>query len=196
MIHNPAVGTLQRIVDIVIRPRREWDRIAAETPSIDELTVRFIVPLSLLAPIATGIGMRYFDVAWDGDQGYRVPPAEIFAASATTLFASIFSVFALAGIFVLLGRMYGSKRDFRVALQVATYGTVPLFLAGASLVLPVMAIVVVVGFVHSLYLYWLGAKQVLGVKRGDQAEFVGIAMLLFSTASTFIGAAASHIGLF
>ena len=196
MIHNPAVRTFERIVDMIVRPRRTWDRIATETTSVDRLTVRFIVPLSLLAPIATGIGMRYFDSAWDGDQGYRVPATEIFAATATTLFASIASVFALAGIFVLMGRVYGSKSDFRVALQVATYGAVPLLLAGITLVIPVMAIVVVVGFVHSLYLYWLGARQVLEVKRSEQAEFIGISMLLFSVASTFAGAAVSHMGLF
>ena len=138
----------------------------------------------------------FFDRAWDDDHGFRVPPTEIFAAAATTLFASIASVFALAGIFVLLGRFYGSTRDYRVALKVATYGAVPILLAGATLVLPVMAIVVVVGFVHSLYLYWLGAKRVLNVARNEQAEFVGIAMLLLSVASTIVGAIASRAGFF
>jgi Yip1 domain len=190
------VETLERIVGIVFRPRREWDRIAAEDTSVDVLVRRYIVPLSLLAPIATGIGMHVFDRAWDPDGGYRVPPGDIFAAAATTLFASIASVFALAGIFVLLSRFYGSTREYRVALKVATYGAVPLLLAGATLVLPVMALVAVVALVHSLYLYGLGAKQVLQVKRNEQAEFVGIAMLLLSVASTFIGALVSHLGFF
>jgi hypothetical protein len=187
---------LERIVNMVFRPRREWDRIAAEATSIDALIVRYVVPLSLLAPVATGIGMHVFDAAWDDDQGYRVASADIFAAAATTLFASIASVLALAWIFVLLGRVYGSTRDYRVALQVATYGAVPLMLAGATLVIPVMAIVAVVGFVHTLYLYWLGAKQVLHVKRGEQAEFVGIAILMLSVTSTFFGAVMSHLGFF
>ena len=59
-----------------------------------------------------------------------------------------------------------------------------------------MALVAVVALVHSLYLYWLGAKQVLQVKRNEQAEFVGIAMLLLSVASTVIGALVSHLGFF
>ena len=187
---------LDRIVRIVFRPRKEWDRIAAETTSIDTLVRHYIVPLSLLAPLATSFGMRMFDSAWDYDQGYRVPVQDIFAAAATTLFASIASVFALAGIFVLLAPFYGSTRDYRVALQVATFGAVPVLLAGVTLVLPVMAIVALVGFVHSLYLYWLGAKQVLHVTRNEQAEFVGISMLLLSVASTIVGAIVSHLGFF
>ena len=188
--------TLDRIFGIVFRPRKEWELVATETPSVDALVCRFIVPLSLLAPIATSIGMRVFDRGWDVDSGYRVPVEDMFAAAATTLFASIASVFALAGIFVLLAPFYGSTRDYRVALQVATYGAVPLLLAGATLVLPVMAIVALVGFVHSLYLYWLAAKQVLHVQRNEQAEFVGISILLLSVTSTVVGAVVSHLGFF
>jgi hypothetical protein len=105
-------------------------------------------------------------------------------------------VFVLAGIFVLLAPVYGSTRDYRVALRVATYGAIPVLLAGATLVLPVMALVALIGFMHTLYLYWLGAGQVLAVKRNEQAEFVGVAMLILSVVSTVAGAIASHIGFF
>jgi hypothetical protein len=105
-------------------------------------------------------------------------------------------VFALAGIFVLIAPMYGSSRNYRDALKVATFGAVPVMLAGATLLLPVMAIIGVVALVHSLFLFWLGAKEVLHVRRGEQAEFVGISMLLLSAASGIAGAAASALGLF
>jgi hypothetical protein len=187
---------LGRVVRIVFRPKDEWERIASEDTSIDDLIRRYIVPLSLLAPTATIIGMQVFDATWDEGQGYRVPGPEIFAAAATTLFASILSVFALAGIFVLLAPLYGSTRNYRVALKVATFGAVPVLLAGATLLLPVMAIVGIVAFIHSLFLYWLGAKQVLHVTRNEQAEFVGMAMLLLSVVSTLAGAAFSSMGFF
>ena len=92
--------------------------------------------------------------------------------------------------------MYRSSRNYQDALKVATFGAVPVMLAGATLLLPVMALVGVVALVHSLFLFWLGAKQVLHVDRGEQAEFVGIAMLLLSVAATIAGAAASALGLF
>jgi hypothetical protein len=190
------VGTLDRIFRIVVYPRTEWDVIASEDTSVDALLRRYILPLSLLAPIATSIGMRAFDSSWDYDSGFRVPVTDIFSAAATTLFASIASVFALAGIFVMLAPFYGSTRDYRVALQVATYGAIPVLLAGATLVLPVMAAVALIGFAHSLYLYWLGARQVLHVEKNQQAEFVGISILILSVASTFVGAIASHLGFF
>jgi hypothetical protein len=187
--------TLRRIVYLIFRPKEEWERIAAETTSVDLLLRRYIVPLSLLAPAATVIGMETFDRDWDPLHGYLVPADQIFAAGATTLFATIGSIFALAAIFALLAPMFGAPRDFLAALKVSTYGAIPLMLAGATLVLPVMALVAIVGLCHTLYLYWIGVRQVLHVSAGTQTEFVGISMLLLAVASTLAGAAVSSIGL-
>ncbi len=187
---------LRRIVRIIFFPKDEWDTIARESASVDLLLRRYILPLSFLAPIATLIGMKYFDVSWDAQQGYVVPAQEIYSAAATTLFASISSVFGLAAIFVLLAPMYGSSRDFNAALKVSTFGAVPVMVAGATLVLPVMAIVGLIGLCHSLYVFWLGARQVLHVKSQHQTEFVGISLLMLSGFSVVAGAAASGFGLF
>jgi hypothetical protein len=186
---------LRRVIGIVLHPSTEWDRIAAEDTTIDVLIRHFLLPLALLAPAATFIGIKYFDASWDETLGFLVPPQQAFAAAATTLFASVASVFALAGIFVLLAPMYGSSRDYRVALKVATFGAVPMLLAGAVLFLPVMALIGLIGLSHTLFQYWLGARKVLLVPAKDQTEFVGIAMLLLIVASSLAGAAASSAGL-
>ena len=180
---------------IVIAPKKEWAEIAREESSFDVLIRHYIVPLSLLAPVSSMIGMKVFDATWDEGSGYHVPPQEIFAAAAITLFASIASVFVLAAIFVLIAPMFDSARDYRAALKVATFGAVPVLLAGATLFIPVMAVVGVLALVHSLYLFWLGAREVLHVRHSQQAEFVGISILLLCVASTLLGGAASALGL-
>jgi hypothetical protein len=187
---------LGRIVRLVLSPEQEWQQIAGEDTSISVLIRHYLLPLSLLAPVATFVGMQLFNAEWSAEQGYRVPASQIFEAAATTFLASILSVFVLAAIFVALAPFYRSTRDYRVALKVATFGAVPLLLAGAALFLPVLAIVGVVALVHSLFLYWLGAKHVLQVTRAEQAEFVGIALVLLAVASTIAGGALSALGVF
>ena len=66
--------TLRRAARLILRPRAEWDRIARESTTVDELLRRYILPLAALAPIATTIGMRTFDRTWDPVHGYLVPP--------------------------------------------------------------------------------------------------------------------------
>jgi hypothetical protein len=189
------VETLRRIVYLIFRPKAEWALIAEEKTSVDALLRRYILPLALLAPIATMIGMKTFDREWDPLHGYLVPAGEIFAAGATTYFATVGSILALAAIFTLIAPMFGTARDFLAALKVATYGAIPLLLAGATLVLPAMAIVAMVGLCHTLFLYWLGVNRVLKVPAGSGAEFVGISIVLLAFASVLAGAAGSSIGL-
>ncbi len=186
---------LRRIVRLLLRPRAEWERIAAEDTTVDALLRRYILPLATLAPIATTIGMRTFDRGWDPVHGYLVPAEGIFAASATTYFGTVGSILALAGIFVLVAPMFGCARNYTNALKVATYGAIPVLLAGATLVLPVMAIVGVVALCHTLFLLWLGADRVLHVPDGARAEFVGISIVLLAFASALAGALASGMGL-
>lgn len=188
--------TLKRIVSMFVRPREEWLAIEREQTTIDRLVRRYIVPLSLVPPIATVIGMQTFDASWDPQHGYVVPRDQIYAAGAATLIATIGSIFVLAAIFRLLAPMYGSRRDYLSALKVATYGAVPVLVASATLVLPVMVIVSVVALTYTLFLYWLGVRDVLQVPANQQTEFVGISMMLLGALSALLGAAASSLGLF
>ncbi len=81
--------TLRRIVYLVFRPTAEWDVIAKEKTSVDALLRCYILPLALLAPIATVIGMKTFDRDWDPVHGYLVPPEQILGAGTATYFAII-----------------------------------------------------------------------------------------------------------
>ena len=125
-----------------------------------------------------------------------MPEDHIWAAGAATLFATIVSIFALAAIFVLIAPMYGSSRHYPSALKVSTYGAVPVLVAGATLVLPVMAMVTVVALCHTMFNYWLGVRHVLAVPEGERTEFVGISLVMLGGASSIAGAALSHVGLF
>ncbi|HEX4885630.1 MAG TPA: Yip1 family protein [Casimicrobiaceae bacterium] len=190
------MSVVRRLLWLIANPSDAWDAIALERIGVDALIARYILPLSLLPPIGSVIGMKTFDREWDAASGYLVPPAEIYAAGATTLFGTIVSIFLLAGIFRLIAPMYGSSRDYRAALKVATFGAIPVLLAGITLVLPVMIIVSVVAACHTLYLYWVGVGRVLDVSPGAQTEFIGVSVTLLCGLSTLAGGFASSMGLF
>lgn len=185
---------LRRITYLVFRPSAEWAAIAREPTSVDLMLRRYILPLAALAPIATFIGMQVFDRSWDPEHGYLVPPEQIFSAAATTFFGIVGSIFALAAIMALIAPMYHCKRDFLAALKVSTHGAGPLLLSGVTLVLPAMIVVSMVALCYTLFLYYVGTTTVLQVRK-DQAEFIGISMLLLTFVSMMAGMAAASIGL-
>ena len=187
--------TLRRIFYLIFRPEAEWDLIAEESTTVDLLLRGYILPLALLTPIATTIGMEIFDRNWDPVYGYLVPSDQIFMTVATTYFAIVGSILVLAGIFALVAPMFGGSGDYIAALKVATFGSIPMLLAGATLLLPIMVIVGLGGLVHTLFLFWAGVRRVLNVPRGSLAEFIGISFILMTFVSVLIGAAASAMGI-
>ena len=188
--------TLRRIVYLIFRPKAEWDLIAEEKTTVQAMLRSYILPLALLAPIATVIGMKTFDREWDSMHGYLVRSEHILAAGAATFVAIVGSIFALAAIFALVAPMFGGARDYRAALKVATYGAIPTMLAGATLVLPVMALIGLLGSCHTLFLLWLGGQRVLNVPPDEGAEFVAISLVLLALVSVAAGAAFGAFGDF
>ena len=138
--------------------------------------------------------MEVFDRAWDADHGYLVPADQIFGVAATTFFATIGSVFALAAIMALIAPMYRQKPDFLSALKVSIHGASPLLLSGVVLVLPVMVVVSMVALCYTLFLYHVGVTQVLRI-REDQFEFIGVSLLLLTFVSVMAGMIAAGVGL-
>jgi hypothetical protein len=189
------MATLRRIVHLIFRPTAEWVRIAGEKTSTWALLRGYILPLALLAPIATVIGMSVFDRDWDPTHGYLVRSEHVLAAGAATFSAIVGSIFALAAIFACIAPMFGGNRDFLGALKVTTYGSVPVMLAGATLVMPVMALIGLVGLFHTLVLFWIGARSVLNVPASEGAEFIGISLVLLTLISIIAGAIGGASGL-
>jgi len=187
---------LRRIYLLLFYPRAEWDEIARETIRVDALVRSYILPLSLIPPIATVIGMKTFDASWNPAAGYQVPPGEIYAAGAATLFGSIGSIFLLAGDLPADRADVRQLARLRRRAQVATSARFRCSSPAPALVVPVFVIVSVVALCHTLYLYWLGVHHVLGVEAGAQAEFIGVSITMLGGASALLGAGASSLGLF
>jgi len=70
---------LRRIYLLLFYPRAEWDEIARETIRVDALVRSYILPLSLIPPIATVIGMKTFDAELES----RLPATRFRPARST-----------------------------------------------------------------------------------------------------------------
>jgi hypothetical protein len=182
-------------VRLVFQPAEGWEAIARAPLGARDLILGIALPLSLLPAVGTLVGMTVMAPALGPAHGYLLGGDRAMPAVLTTLVASMATVFVLAGVFVALAPMYRSRRDYLAALNVAVLGAAPLWLAGILLVLPALALVSLVAFCHSAYLYYVGAGEVLRVEADSRADFVGISMVLIAVLSTFAGAAASSLGL-
>jgi hypothetical protein len=160
------------------------------------LALRYIVPLCLVPSIATVIGIAFFGRGWDPMHGYSLPPDAALATGVRDFFFLVFTIFLMALIFHALVRVgAGARVPYVEALKVATFGSAPVLLAGAALVLPAMVVVTVVAGVHSLFLLNQGLKAVMRVSEAESPMLLGMAMVVLTLGSMALGGIAAALGM-
>lgn len=189
------MGTSNRIKGMLLAPQAEWDAVAHEVPDAALLLRRFLLPLSLLAPLATIAGMILFDTTWNAEYGYSILHDRAINIAVATYVFEIASVYLLAAVLYLLARTEGRRPPFVVALQLAVFGSIPVMLSGAALVIPFGVVVTLVAMMYALYLYYLGAQRLIGIRESDATMFIGVTMFCMMVLSTLLGAIASALGM-
>ena len=190
------MGALNRIKGIMLHPEAEWDAVARDMPGAAGLLRSILLPLALLAPIATIIGMFFFDTGWNADYGYSLLRDRAPVIAVATYAFEIASVYLLALVFHLLARTEGRTPGFLSSFQVAALGSIPLLLSGATLFIPFNVIFSMIAMLYSFYLYYLGAVRLIGIRPPDATMFVGVAMVCMLLLSGLMGGFASMLGIY
>jgi hypothetical protein len=186
---------LNRIKAMMLHPQAGWEAVARDMPAIRVLLRDFLLPLCLLAPMATLIGMLALDTSWNAEYGYSMLRGRAPVIALATYVFQVASVFLLAAVLYFLARTEARKPSFQVALQVAVFGSIPVLLSGITLVIPFSMIFTILAMIYSFYLYYLGAERLIGIRPADSAMFIGVAMFCMMVLSTVMGAIASAMGL-
>jgi hypothetical protein len=179
---------VRRAVTLIIRPAETWQLIALSSDMEGGQAWQHAALLALLASISWSCGVTWLQ----SDAG---PQAGFFAILTTTFLLCMCAMLVTAVSVALLLPFYGRPRCWRGAWTVAAYGATPPLLCGMLLFIPIAMMLLVVTFPYGCYLQSLGAQQVLGVRKGDAAEFTGASLVLSMVICLGMGGLLSASGL-
>lgn len=139
------MNLFERVKNILLSPKEEWLKIAAETATVQSLYVGYIVILAAIGPVVMLVAF--------GALGFG------FGAS-TAVFAyihSLIGVAILALIVDVLAPSFGGTKDYVAALKLVAYSFTAAWIAQIALLLPVLGLLVLlVGLIYGFYLFFLG----------------------------------------
>jgi len=192
---------LTRAVNIVFHPEAEWAAIALERDPLSRV-LGYLVPLALISPLALSTGVLFGGEGAlrsfaDDDSALRFA----LLSAAGGFLATLLSVATIAVVIRLLIPLYPGRRNLADAFRVVVYAGTPVWLAGIVLVaplqrFPLLVVIVLVGLMHALYLFYLGLHHVTKVPRRDAAECAAIVIVASVVLSTIVGYVGSAAGLF
>lgn len=154
---GPRKGLIERVKDILLKPREEWRVIDAEPSTIGGIYTSYVMILAAIGPIATIIGHQVF-----GIYGFKPPMAFTITTAVIMYVLALVGVYINALIIDALAPSFGGTKNTLNAFKVAAYSATAAWVAGIFGIIPALAILGIVGL-YSFYLLYLGLPQLMRV---------------------------------
>ncbi len=135
-----------------------------------------------VAATAVYAGSRWLTMLWDFDLGFipiqegRIDPLR------ATLFAMLAGPLLFAAAFTLVAPFFGRPRRPLAALAVAVHGMMPIYVIGALMFFVPAVLLMLLAFFVGCFRWARGAQHLLGIREGETAEFIVLALLAASIA--------------
>jgi len=182
-----AMAPAQRIQNICLKPKQEWDAIAGEPTSTPDLLKNYALPLAAIGAVAGFIGNTFV--------GRDAPIGSGLVAAILSMAISLGAVYAIARIIDAFAPRFGGEKNAPQAFKVAVYSATPLWVAGVLAIVPTLGRLVWLAFFYSLYVLYLGLQRlmksppekVLGYTAAIGGCWLAILVVEISVIGSFLG---------
>jgi hypothetical protein len=146
---------VQRVINILTKPKQEWIVIESEQPNTINLLVGYALVLALIPAIAVFIKWGIIgNTIWGVTS--RSISMGIMQALIQLIGAGI-GVYLFAWVIDLLAPSFESGKNMGKSLQLATYANTPIWVLGILNLVGVLgSLVIFLGAIYSIYLLYIG----------------------------------------
>src|SRR5665213_1115035 len=172
------MALIDRVKNIVITPKTEWDVIAAESTPTAQLITGYVLPLAAVAAIAGFIGMSLVGMSMPMMGTVRVGIAWGLASAVLKLVMAVVMVYVLGFVIDALAPTFGAQKSLPQAVKVAAYACTPVWVASILTILPMLGVVVLLAGIYALYLLYLGLPRVMHGPQEKAAGYTAVVVIV------------------
>jgi hypothetical protein len=160
-----------RIKGILLAPRDEWPKIAAEPATVQSLFTGYVMILAAIGPVMILLSSALF-------AGFGFGFGFGLRAAIAAYINALVGVAVLALIVDVLAPSFGGSKDYVRSLKLVAYSFTAVWVAEITLIVPVLGwLIVLAGAIYGFYLFFLGAP-LLGRCAVDKAVPYTIVVVL------------------
>lgn len=182
------MNLLDRVKNILLNPKAEWEVISAESTPTGELYKGYIMPLAAIGPAASIIGMSVVGISMPFMGTFRVPITSSIAQAVTSYILTLVGVFIIALIIDALAPSFGGEKNQAQALKVAAYASTPSWVAGIVMLVPMLGIIGLLAALYGLYLLYLGLPLLMKAPQGKAIAYTAVVVVVAIVVMVVIGA--------
>jgi hypothetical protein len=153
----PTALLLERIKNIVMRPKLEWPVIASEPTTMAQLYTGYVMPLSGLAAVLSFLHVSVIGVSVPFAGMVRSPLAVGLESAVLYFCFGLLGLFLVGLIINAVAPMFGGTADRHQALKVAAYAFTPAWLSSVLALSPILPMLLqFAALFYGIYVLYLG----------------------------------------
>lgn len=181
------MNIVDRVKNILITPKTEWDVIAGETTPTATLFTGYVLPLAAVAAVAQFIGSVFVGTGMGFLGTYRMPLTWGLVMLVYQVVMAGVMVFVLSFIIDALAPSFGGQKSSAQALKVAAYCWTPGWVAGILTILPMLGILAILGALYGIYLLYLGLPKLMKNPADKSAGYTVVVIICAIIVGIIIG---------
>ena len=171
------MGLVDRVKNILLSPRQEWEVIDKEPATVGSLYTRYILPLAAIGPICTAIGYSVFGITLPFVGTWRTPIGSAITSAVVTYVGTLIGVYLMSLIIDNLAPTFSGTRSQIQALKVAAYSYTPAWIAGVFSLLPGLRWLAILGL-YSLFLIYSGLPVLMKSPKEKAFGYTAVVLIV------------------
>jgi hypothetical protein len=183
---------LQRVLDILMRPRDTWLQIDAEDGNPARIYLGYLVFLAAIPAVAGFIGYSLIGVGAFGIS-VRVPLVQGLVSMVVGYVLSLAMVYVLALIANMLAPRFQAQQDMGSAFKLVAYASTAGMLGGVFSILPSLAMLGLLAALYSVYLIYSGIPVLMKAPQEKAVGYTAALVVCGILAGIVVGLATSLV---
>ena len=186
------MNLVQRVQDILLRPKQTWPVIAGETEDTASIYTKYVMILAAIPAVAGFIGITLVGVGAFG-VSYRLPVMTGLVQMVVSYVLSLVMVFVLAQIVNALAPTFGGVKNPIQALKLVAYAGTAGFVGGIFGLIPALGILGLLAGLYSIWLIYTGISVLMRNPPEKSAAYTAVVIVCAIIVGIVI---AAIVGLF
>ena len=165
------MNLIERVKNILLTPKTEWDVINGETATPQSLLMSFVLPMAIVAAVGSVLKGLLFGGLF-GMKFFIITAAIAFVASVIGYYITVIIVDMLAPSF-------SSEKDMGKSAQLVAYSGTPSYVGGLLSFIPVIGwLIALAAWAYGVYLMYLGIGPLKKTPEDKKVVYMIVAFVI------------------
>ncbi|MEP6872960.1 MAG: Yip1 family protein [Burkholderiales bacterium] len=186
------MSLIQRVQDILLKPRAAWPIIAAEGGDTASIYKDYLIYLAAIPAVAAFVGLSLIGAGGFGFS-VRVPILTGLVQMIVSFVLSLVMVFVLALIVDALAPTFNGTKSQINALKLVAYGSTAGFVGGIFGLIPSLSILGLLAALYSIYLIYTGVPVMMRCPPEKAGAYTAVVIVCGIVAAVVFGAVSAAL---